>query len=192
MIGGARVGLHASRLLMAAAVVTLVLVGGSMVASETFSSIQVRLDGAPGQAMTRVSIVVDRYLSDEDARALQRTAARGGKSAMLDALRRRDNGSVSITGADPSVIYAAQSVPTDAGRRIVVVCSGTRLPAASPAAAATPERALRVIELQIDRLGNGAGQMTDAASIRIGALGLVEVDEYLADRKLLTEVKVER
>src|SRR6185295_9811499 len=88
------------------ATLSLWLAYSSGLTAETFSAIQVRLTG---QGLRRVSIVVDRYMSNGDATLLLDKATHEGLSSALSELRRSPKGLVSMTGTESATVYAAVS-----------------------------------------------------------------------------------
>jgi hypothetical protein len=174
----------------AATLILVVLAAGPLLAADRFRAIQPRLGGAPGRDMIRVTVSISEYTTAEEARSLQQAAARGGRAAMLDELRTKNHGSVSITGSGRSVIYSAHTDRGGSRRRILIVCSRSPLPDSGQPAAATD--AVRVIELQVDERGEGDGRLIDAATVSLDDHGFAEVEQPLAVPTMLVEVRPDK
>src|SRR4029077_18334647 len=105
----------------AVGLVVIALLGSSPArAKEVFKSIKARMTGGPA-VMTRVSIAIESYTTDEEARVLLQAAGRGGMDAVVGALRNLDKGLVSVTNALEWRINAAHVYPNGSDRRIVII-----------------------------------------------------------------------
>lgn len=164
----------------------LVLMCGPRVSAEAFSAIEVRLTG---HGMIRMSVVIDRYMSDGEATALLDKTTHEGFSSVLNELRRGNKGLVSISGSDPVTVYGAASSPVGTGRRILVICSRQSKGSSSASLAFGIEQPLMAIELEVDAEGKGSGILVESVLVTLDALGFIAIDRYLSTPKLLTEVK---
>lgn len=165
------------------------LAASPLAAADRFRAIQPRVAGAPGGDMIRISVSINDYTSADEARLLQQAAGRGG-SAVLDALRRMNHGSVSVAGAGRTVIYAAHASASSTGRHILIVCSLSQ--AIEAPAGVDMTDAVQIIELQVDGNGRGDGRLIDAAAVRLDGQGFVEIDRQLTVPKLLVEVRPDK
>lgn len=161
----------------------------SVIAKDAFTAIRARIAGAPGAAMTRVSVTIESYTTDEEAHALLQAQTSGGKGAVVRALKRMNGGLVSISGARQLHINAARVLPKGSGRRIVVICDGPLFSATAASPTQAAEEPFVVLELDVDDQGKGGGQLTEAATVRLDPNGFVELDRYLVPPQSLVEVK---
>jgi len=159
------------------ALALLVVIGSPR--AETYTAIQARL--SPSSSDVRVSMVVDRYSTEEDARALRDAGSDPG--VIRRVLRSNAVGSIAIADALPVSILAAYIDVTVSGRRIVLFCDDRRRAAVVDAALE-----MRVVTLTVAADGHGNGELANAA-VSVDRNGVLRVTHYLGVVTILAEVK---
>lgn len=148
-------------------------------APETFSA-QAQVRGAPGAAAAAIQVVIQRYTSDTERIAMERSLQTGGYPAFLATLRKSsDVGYVEHATARFTIRYARET-RIQQGRRIDVV---TDKPIFFVGGGAPEPRRrdgfdVAVLRMEVEDFGFGSGVMAAAARLKLGADGGVQIDDY--------------
>ena len=149
-----------------------------------------QVTAAAGSIAATIKVRVDRYVVDYDRDAIRAGLKHGGYTGFLTALRAAPAiGSVSLGDQKFIVRWATQeTIPS--GRRIVVI---TDKPVAFVGGAAVGAKSragyeVAVIRFEIDKKGQGQGEMAAAARVRPGGDTGVLIDDYAEALIKLTKV----
>jgi hypothetical protein len=148
-------------------------------------------------------ITITRWTTPDERRALAAALTRGGTTALLFRLLSvPSHGQIRIPdwqGPDPHKMllgwdlrYAWRDADADGGRRIVV---GTDRYISFWEAHDDPKSAeypFTMIELRLDRHGEGTGKADVAAKIKLGANDSMELENYHTSPELLLKVTVQK
>ena len=129
-----------------------------------------------GGANAPLTIVVQRYTSDGDRKALVEALKKGGTAAARAMLvKGRDVGSVQI-GERQTAIKYVYSRKTLTGRQVTAVTAGPIAVAGTGTPAAGFD--LGLVLLDLDASGNGRGDLVPATKIRVTEDGAFETEDY--------------
>ena len=149
-----------------------------------------QVTGAAGSIAATIKVRVDRYVIDYDRDAIRAGLKHGGYSGFLTALRAAPAiGSVSLGDQKFIVRWATQeAIPS--GRRIVVITDKPVAFVGGAAVGAKPRAGyeVAVIRFEIDKQGQGQGEMAAAARVRPGGDTGVLIDDYAEALIKLTKV----
>ncbi len=132
-----------------------------------------------GVGATKFIISIDSYTKAEEVYDLAKILAEQGYDAFMSAFQVINKGFVRpTTGRGVKVnIHAAHSIPTEKGRKITLFTQ--RQSWDTEAQQRTDHRfTFMVIELNLDKKGNGDGKIYEQASIRISGQGMIEMESY--------------
>lgn len=138
-----------------------------------------------------VKVRIDRYIVDYAEDAIRNGLKHGGYSGFLTALRAAPAvGTVTVGDQSFTLRWATQEA-TPGGRRIVVITDKPIAFVGGAAAKGAKPRAgyeVALIRFEIDKQGQGQGEMAAAARVRPGGDTGVQIDDYAETMIKLTKV----
>ena len=177
------------RLLGAIACLSLVLVAGASPASnERFTAI-VDQENAPP---LRVTVGVNDWTSDADAQKLLAAFKSGGNTALRDAMLKMNSGYVSVTGSLGWPMNVARTYKNGAGTRVLVAAARPLGFGAVVSGSAITNYPFGVIVLNSDASGKWSGVLVQAAALKIGADGKIELGSWGESPVDLFDVKKQK
>lgn len=161
-------------------------------APETFTAFAVNMSNTAPRAMsTVVDMHVDRWSSDADRDRLIGIFEQKGQDALLDALQKMPK--VGYIRTPESLAYDlkfARQIPEAEGGRRIILATDRRMGVWEalnrPRSFDYP---FTVIELQVDRDGNGIGKASIATRIDKGKDGTIELENFANVPVMLNDVK---
>jgi hypothetical protein len=157
---------------------------------EEFSAILSNISNVGGTGLTPLTIRITRWTGDEENERLLGTLREKGQSAFLNALL--DAKSVGYIMTPTSLrydfFYARQSVDKEGGRHIMLISDRPMTPMERASAARSRDYPFTVIDLRLDKEGEGEGTLSQLVQLRL--LGDILGIENLATGPMkLSEVK---
>lgn len=176
--------------------VTLALAAGVVFAQaraaiETFSATASVKSAAGAAATAPVTIEITRVTPADEAEKLVSAFKTGGAAALRKALAgTAATGSVRIGSGKPTPTRITVERTTDKGRLLTLVTDTPVLfvGGSLPNAPAKAGHDFAVIDIEIDKAGNGAGTLQPAATIKLSN-GAFVVDDYGSELVRLVNVK---
>ena len=150
-----------------------------------------RLPVVPAPSRQRSTVRIDRYIVDYAEDAIRNGLKHGGYSGFLTALRSAPAvGSVTVGDQSFTLRWATQeAIPS--GRRIVVITDKPIAFVGGAAAKGAKSRAgyeVALIRFEVDKQGQGQGEMAAAARVRPGGDTGVQIDDYAETMIKLTKI----
>jgi hypothetical protein len=180
---------------VAAVVPILVVLAVAALAEElpppvTLTATVERVGGkAPGTATMPVTIRIDRWASQQEARGLYEVLKSGGQDALLASLRTRIAGALDFgAGVGPRLRWA-RSRPLDRGRQVVLAFDRPIDVYETITGQDSLAYPLSVAVLELDDYDRGEGTLFVRASISVTPDGGVEVLNYEEEDSRLLNVK---
>ena len=180
---------------LAVAALALVLPAPQAVAqtnqpAEAFTAFAVNMTGVGSGAGT-VDIVIDRWSSAAEEEALRKAFAEKGPSKLLDALR--DTRRVGYLRSPQSTAwdlrFATQFADEDGGRRVYLLTDRRMSFREVRNNGRTMDYPFTLIELRLDRNGDGEGRASIATKITLNTkTGQIELENYGIQPVTLTKV----
>lgn len=176
---------------MITAILTLVIVPAALVAQggETYSA-TASVKTGNATASKAVTFHVDRFMTDAEREKLVPVVKSSDGAAIVKALAALpDIGYVTVGDAKTPVKYA-YARPTGSGRLVTIVTAkplgfiGSKAPNAKP----TDGYELGIALLVLDAAGNGDGEVSPAARIKVDANGAIVTSDYSHEVVRLTGV----
>jgi hypothetical protein len=135
--------------------------------------------GHPSEAAMNIKISIDSYTTPEEARQLIEIQNQSGSEAFMGAFRSLEKGIFHPVGRRgvKIILHAAESTPTEKGRRILLV-TGTQNWDPDTTQRIDGRFPFLVIELNINRKGNGDGKIYDQAQIILNQDGSIKMESY--------------
>lgn len=156
---------------------------------ETFTA-NAQVAGAASTITATIKVRIDRYVADFDRDLIRAGLKHGGYSGFLTALRAAPAiGSLTLGEQAFTVRWATQeTIPT--GRRIVVITDKPVAFVGGAAVTSKPRAGYEValIRFEIDKQGQGQGEMAAAARVRPGGETGVQIDDYAEALIKLTKI----
>jgi hypothetical protein len=168
------------RILAAAAAAACLSASPALLGAEEFQGKLIKGGmGHPSEAVMNIKISVDSYTTPEEARQLIEIQNQSGSEAFMGAFRSLEKGIFYPVGRRgvKIVLHAAQNIPTEKGRRILLV-TGTQNWDPDTTQRIDGRFPFMVIELNINRKGNGDGKIYDQAQIVLNQDGSIEMESY--------------
>lgn len=167
---------------------------GARSGAETFTATATVKTAGGTTATAPVTIVIDRKVSSPEADGLVAAFAKGGTSALRQALVALPAaGSIRLGSAAPTTTKLNLERPTDKGRLLTIVSDEPILflGAGVPGAAPREGYDFAVVDIEVDAAGNGSGTLCPAAKVAVKQ-GAVVVADYASELVRLTDVKKTR
>jgi hypothetical protein len=188
-----RVGTFITAVCFAAAASAYPLAGQNQKgAPETFTANMHATGAAGGAAAATITIDVQRYTPDAERTAVETALKTGGFAGFVAALKKAPAVGAVKFGEKSWTIRWAREVKSTNKRTLTFVTDSPIFFVGGGAADAKPRAGYDValIQLDVDDVGLGNGQMAAAARVRPGGESGVQVDDY-ADKpiKLTTVVR---
>jgi hypothetical protein len=158
--------------------------------AETYAAEATVTTSEGAKASAPLTIVIDRWSTDDDRDTLIEAVRTGGSAAARHLLLARGAvGSIHLAGRQTAVKYA-YARPTLGGRLITLVTSDPIRFVGGGVADAPPQAGygLGVLILDVDVLGAGQGEMAPAATVRIDTQNAVVTDDYGAEVVRLSKI----
>jgi len=180
---------------LAALVIVPVAAQSNMAHPEKFTAFAVNISNTTTRAQTSpVDITINRWSTDADRDRLLSILKSKGQDALLDALQKMPVvGYVNTPGSLRYDLHFARQVPQpEGGRRIVI---GTDRYIGSWEAANRPRTVdypFTIIELQLDKNGNGKGWASLYTKVTATDDGNVELENFSNEPVMLNDVKPAR
>jgi len=146
------------------------------------------VDTPQGTRRMPVTLVVDRYTDPEQARALKPTLEQGGQSALLAALRGRQDGRLTL-GALQQSIALAVTVPTADGFWYLLITPRTIKIAETERGMDSLDYPFGVAVFEVGDFGTGEGELNVAGALAIDDEGYLTVADYQNAPGRLLEIK---
>ncbi len=177
------------RLLGAVACLSLVLVtGASPAGKERYTAIVDQESGPP----LRLTIGINDWTTDAEAHQLLAAFKSGGNNALRDAMLKGSSGYVSVTGSLGWPMNVARTYSNGSGTRILVAAARPLGFGAVASGSATTNYPFGVIQLDSDASGKWTGVLIQAAALKIGADGKIEVGSWAERPVDLYDVKKQK
>lgn len=160
-------------------------------ALETFSATASVKSAAGAAATAPVTIEVTRVTPADEAEKLVSAFKTGGAAALRKALAgTAATGSVRIGSGKPTPTRITVERTTDKGRLLTIVTDAPVLfvGGSLPNAPAKAGHDFAVIDIEVDKAGNGSGTLQPAATIKLSN-GAFVVDDYGSELVRLVNVK---
>jgi len=175
-----------------AAIVTVPMAAQSNMAHpEKFTAFAVNMSNVTTRAQTaQVDITINRWSTDADRDRLLTILRGKGQDALLEAMRKLPVvGYINTPGSLRYDLHFARQIPdAEGGRRIVLGTDryvGTWEAANRPR---TMDYPFTVIELQVDKAGNGKGWASIYTKLTATADGNVELENFASEPVILSDV----
>jgi hypothetical protein len=159
-------------------------------AAETFTATATAKTAAGG-ASTKVTIRIDKFVSDADRQKLLAVVKGNNTAATHKALAAMPNiGTIQLGKQPPTPIKYAYAAPSGHGRIITVITAkailhlGGSLPDAKPKAGYDLALALLVLDEQ----DKGDGELAPAAKVKMNDAGAIVTDDYGSEAVRLTGI----
>jgi hypothetical protein len=157
---------------------------------ERFTAIAVNISNVGRTGATPLDIVIDRWTTDAERDQLMAVFTEQGPEKLLSALQKtRPVGSISTPGSLAYDLHYARELPDpEGGRRIVLA---TDRPMGFVEAANRPRTVdypFTLIELHLNKQGQGQGKLNIAAKLTLNDNVLV-IEDYANQPVMLNEVK---
>lgn len=136
------------------------------------------VDTAQGTRSMPLTLVANRYATEAEVQQLAEVLASGGQSALLGAIRSRNDGRLKL-GADVRPIALVFAEETKSGHRIVFLTARRIDISEKQLGKESLEYPFGIAEIEIDGFsGLGEGSLHVAAALAIDAAGHVEIIDY--------------
>jgi hypothetical protein len=135
-----------------------------------------------------VTLVVDRYTSPEEAKALKPVLQKGGQGALLASLQGRRDGRLAL-GALQLPIALAVTVPTDDGFWYLLITSRAIKVAETERGMDSLDYPFGVAVFEVGDFGTGEGELHVAGALAIDDEGYLTVADYENVPGQLLEIK---
>lgn len=157
---------------------------------EEFSAILTNISNVGAAGLTPVTIRITRWTGDEENEQLLGTLREKGQARFLNALL--DAEPVGSIGTPTSLkydfFYARQSPLKEGGRQIMLISDRPMSFAERTSAALSREYPFTLIELRLDKDGNGEGTLSQLVQLRL--LGnVLAIDNLASGPMKLSDVK---
>ena len=146
------------------------------------------VDTPQGTRRMPVAIVVDRYTTLEQARALKPTLEQGGQGALLGALRGRQDGRLTL-GALQMPIALAVAEPTDDGFWYLLLTPRRIRVGEVERGSESLDYPFGLAVFELGDFGSGEGDLHVAAALAVDAEGYVTVADFEGTPGRLLEIK---
>jgi len=159
---------------------------------ETFTAFAVNMGNtAPRAIATVVDLHVDRYSTDAERDRLMSVFEEKGQDALLEALQKLPVvGYIRTPGSLGYDIHFARQIPQAEGGRKIILLTDRYMSmwevANRPRSFDYP---FTLIQLQVDRTGQGVGKASIATRITKGADGVIELENFANLPVMLNDVK---
>lgn len=169
----------AKRLSALAVAVACLGLSAGLWAKEEFQARILKAGGADADAARKIIISIESYSTTEEIKQLKETLYNGGYEPFMRAFRGISKGYIRPVGGRgvKVTIHAAHSHQTEKGRQILIFCE--RQSWDVQAMKSFDRRfSFMVIELNINKKGNGDGKFFEQANIRFTIQDTVEIEGY--------------
>ena len=150
-----------------------------------------RVDTPQGSRQMPVTLVVNRFASQDEALRLRKVLEEGGQWVLLDALRGRRGGTLRL-GALQIPISVVFARPTDGGYRYVFLSARRIRFEEQQEGSESLDYPFGVAVFEIGRFGDGEGSLYPAAALAMDEDGRVRVEQFEIDPGELADVKMVR
>jgi len=148
--------------------------------NEEFEAILTNISNVGGTGLTPVTIRINRWTPDEENERLLSTLREKGQDAFLRALLDvKPVGSIATPTSLRYDFFYARATPGDGGRRIVLITDRPMPFAERVGGSRSRDYPFTVIELRLDKEGNGQGTLAQMVQLKL-------VGEFLGVENLAT------
>lgn len=157
---------------------------------ETFAA-TAQVTGQAAGASATVTIQIDAYSDERNIRSMQDALQGNGYPAFLEQLRKAPQvGTIEMNARKVPIRFARQ-VPNAKGRTVTVVADAPLFFIGGGDVNAPPRAGfeLTIVQLTVDSIGLGTGQLAPASRVRPGGPTGVQVDEYGEKPVVLASVR---
>jgi hypothetical protein len=136
---------------------------------EEFSAVLTNISNVGGAGLTPLTIRIRRWTGDEENERMLGILRDKGQRAFLDALiDAKAVGSISTpTSLKYDFFYARQMPTKEGGRRIMLISDRPMTVAERTSAATSRDYPFTVIDLQLDKEGNGEGTLAQLVQLKL-------------------------
>ena len=158
--------------------------------TERFSALAVNMNNTTGNAAARVDITINAWTTDAERDRLL-AAAKAPTPALLEALQKAAVvGKISTPGnVGYDLRYARQLPGDDGGRRVVIATDRPVGFGELKFQSRTMDYPFMLIELRLDKSGEGEGRLLTATKISASPAGLLMIENYEAEPVRLQDVR---
>jgi hypothetical protein len=155
--------------LMLAAVAPAAAAAQDKTAREEFSAILTNISNVGGTGLSPVTIRVDRWTPPDENERLLATLREDGQEAFLRALLDvKPVGSIAAPASLRYNFFYAQATPSgEGGRRIILISDRPMQIWERTSGSPTRDYPFTVVELRLDKEGNGEGTLAQMAQLRL-------------------------
>jgi hypothetical protein len=149
--------------------------------------------GPSAQQAEKLRILVDKYTSDEEVLRLIDVYSKMGYEQFRAALHGMNKGAIQPIGGRGTklVLHAAQSVPTEKGRQIILIAESYSWDIGT-SFSFDQRFPFLVIQLDLNEKGKGRGKVFLSARIKLTSEGLIEMESYSTPPKPLWGVSTKK
>jgi hypothetical protein len=163
----------------------------NMASPEKFTAFAVDISNtAPRASATPVDITINRWSSDADRDRLLSVFRDKGQDALLSALQKLPKvGGINTPGSLRYDIHFARQKPQPEGGRMIFLMTDRYVTAWEAFnRPRTIDYPFTLIQLQVDKEGNGVGKASIATKITEAADGTIELENFSSQPVMLNEV----
>ena len=174
--------------------VGVILLAGAVASAEEVYKATLTSPRRLGKKTAVLTVTIKQSATEEDAAKLRKILNEQGSNAAIEALQRNDWGVAKITGGPSSVITYVRVFPGQNGSRVVIITAEPLyFPEDAPQpGAASPTRAVGLIQLEVTSKGKGRGTMAAAVKFRTTDEGVFQVEASRAEPIDLVDVQREK
>ena len=137
-----------------------------------------------------VQMQIVSFTTDDEKTALKEVFATGGSDKGLSLLRTLSHGYINVAGQSGRKIYAAFSLESSDGRRLVLVTEHVLSEWEKTQGANPNDYPLTIVRMKFDRLGNSlGGEVVPAAKITVTKDGFVDVASQYPTTATMTNIQ---
>ncbi len=164
---------------------------GPLSAEEVFRGKLLTAGGPIQQKMVTVKINIDDFTTADEVRQLRKILIENGSDEFLRAFRKSKKGYINFIGVEGLNIRinAAQVVPTDEGRKIMIFTERQSW-GGTERSAIIRQHFFMALELELDTDGIGTGKFYPGATLQLDPKGTIELDGFLPSEQILGIRKV--
>ena len=160
-------------------------------AKETFTATIVVARGLSEPLKTPLSVTIDQYTTDAEARQVRQVLDKSGWDELVKALRQTNKGSARMKDGPTWPINWARVFPGATGSRRIMMFAARPIPLPEEGAQApSVDPAFGVIQLDLNAQGKGEGLLIGGAKIRVSKEGNLEIEANNTSPRRLIEVQL--
>lgn len=145
---------------------------------EVYTGTVVDTNGFRRTGTAFITITIDEYTTDEEARQLREALSSDGQDGLLRAMRKMKKGTVQLSGSLGYRIHAARQIMSEEGPALLVAFERPISWLEARSGSRSQDYPFGVIEIKFDEKGKGEGTLIAAAKIKINEANEVKVEGY--------------